>query len=392
VLCLFAAAGCNGDDGGFFSTTTGGKVGSGCNPSKIGEACYKQLRVRCDPGTAKFTQIEVCPNGTTCKERPHPTHTTQREAVCDGTPIETLDGGDRGDVEVDAGAVDSGGDNNDKNDPVCKRWNADRADLVEGKWTGGDLKTCKPGALEASARAKTIKQINLYRFLAGQPPIKQDDNLNKQAQACAELMAANNDISHNPPKSWKCWNKAANVTAQDANLSTAPAVLSVDRYMVDEGAVNAAKMGHRRWLLSNLFGPIGIGSTNDTPDAKEQASCMPVGGKGTATKEWVAWPPSGKIPQAAFWPRKKLGHKSVDDTGWSIQSDTIDFTGATVTVKAGIKELPIKQRSLDPGSHSKFGLAWNPQGWRAEDGQSYEVSITGISKPITYFVQVLDCD
>ena len=390
-LAIGLLGACSDNGGGFFGNTTGQPPGSGCDPNSTEEACYKQVRVKCDPGTNRFVELEVCPNGTTCKERVHKTQKTKREAVCDGTPIEDPDA-DAGGGGNDAGPQDTGPTGGaDKDDPVCKRWIADRADMVEGKWDG-EFDKCTIGDIDDAGRTKALKILNLYRYLAGLPEVKTDKELNEKAQKCAVLMAANDDLSHTPPKTWKCWTEDGFEAAEASNLSTAPGILAVDRFMIDEGQVNFKALGHRRGILGKQLGPVGLGSTNDTPDAKGQASCMWIHGKGDAKYEWMAWPPDGKIPYKAFWPHKSKGHASLDDTGWSIQSDDIDFAKATIQVKAGLTELKVKTRVLDQNLSTKYAMAFAPDGWKTEAGTTYEVNVGGIPKPFTYFVKVLECE
>ena len=91
--------------------------------------------------------------------------------------------------------------------------------------------------------------------------------------------------------------------------------------MIDNG--NATTIGHRRWILSNSLGPIGLGGT-------DRASCMwTLGGSGRAGKTWMAWPAAGDDSAAGDHPSRG---SSVDSTGWTIQSDNINLAGAQVTV------------------------------------------------------------
>jgi len=55
-------------------------------------------------------------------------------------------------------------------------------------------------------------------------------------------------------------------------------------------------------------------------------------------------------------------------------------------------ERKVKVRQLDPGIAVKHAIAFTPQGWKSEAGQTYEVNVEGIDKPFTYFVQMLDCE
>jgi len=87
---------------------------------------------------------------------------------------------------------------------VCARWKADRADIGEGMWSG-DATTCEVGDMDPMARAAALRVLNLYRWLADLPEITSDPTKDKQAQACALLMRANNSLSHMPPPDWMCY-------------------------------------------------------------------------------------------------------------------------------------------------------------------------------------------
>ncbi len=275
-------------------------------------------------------------------------------------------------------ATDTAGDTGGL-DPVCERWNADRANLSEGTWTG-DLATCDPGDLIDGGRERAVALVNLYRFIAGLPEVTDDPVRNQKAQACALMMHANGMLSHDPPMSWTCYSADGAEAAGKSNISTGPAVLSVDLFMVDPGAGNAATLGHRRWILSNSLGPIGIGGTS-------VASCMwVIGGSGDAAKEFVAWPPPGTFPLQAVAPI----WTGIDETGWSIQSDSIDLSGAQVTVTRDGTELPVTVTQLLPGYGSQYAISMIPEGWTTEVG-TYRVEVSGVPTPISYDVTVVDC-
>jgi hypothetical protein len=38
-----------------------------------------------------------------------------------------------------------------------------------------------------------------------------------------------------------------------------------------------------------------------------------------------------------------------------------------------------------------YAIRFNPSGWTTQAGRTYAVSVTGISTPINYSVQVVDC-
>ena len=262
---------------------------------------------------------------------------------------------------------------------VCTRWQADRADLSEGTWSG-NVAACDAGDLSANARTNALRLVNLYRFLAALPAVTNDATLDAGDQACALMMRANNQLSHTPPNTWTCFTQAGADAAGASNISGGQAVSSVDAYMIDNG--NETTLGHRRWVLSNSLGPIGIGGT-------DKASCMhTLGGTGKAGKAWMAWPAPGTIPLQAMIPARG---PSVDTTGWSIQSEKIDLTNAVVKVTVGGVDQPVTVTQLLQNYGAKYALDFIPQGWKTEAGKTYSVVVTGISTAINYDVQIVDC-
>ena len=82
---------------------------------------------------------------------------------------------------------------------------------------------------------------------------------------------------------------------------------------------------------------------------------------------------------------------TIDTTGWTIQSDSINLAGAMVTVTAGGMNMPVSVTQLSGGYGSRYALRFNPMGWTTMAGQTYSVSVAGVSMPISYDVQVVSC-
>ena len=264
---------------------------------------------------------------------------------------------------------------------ICARWTADRANLSEGTWSGATA-TCTAGDMSADARANALRLVNLYRWLAALPPVTTDPTHDAEDQACALMMRANNMISHTPPTTWLCYTAAGADGASNSNVSSGPAVSSVDLYMTDPG--NPTTIGHRRWLLSNSLGPIGIGGT-------DRSSCLwTLTGTGKAGKPWMAWPPAGIVPvQAVFAGGTKGG---ADTTGWSVESDTINLANAQVTITLDGANMPVTVAQLLGGYGSKYAISFIPMGWTTQANKTYSVSITGVTPAISYTVQTISCN
>ncbi len=312
---------------------------------------------------------------------------------------------DSGGPGVDAGTHDSGasdsstppGDAGPVTDPplhteseVCARWNADRADNVDGTWNGTGAPTCDPGDMDAAWRARVLKQVNLYRWVAGLAPVTFDDTRNQKAQACALIQTENFGLSHMPPMSDACWTMDGYEASSKSNIAPSAAAHSIESYMVDWGDSNLLSLGHRRWVLDDTIGPFGIGSTTDT-------SCLWVhDGTAGASYDYLAWPPPGAVPLEAFYisdfgTGRDLGLK---DSAWSIQSETIDFGDDVVaTITDGGVNRPVRTYVLGRGYGTRYGLGIEPMGWDVDPGHTYHVQVTGASLPssIVYDVQVVGC-
>jgi uncharacterized protein YkwD len=294
-------------------------------------------------------------------------------------------GGSAGVAGMPSGGQSNGGSGGDPGDPrspanTCTRWKADTANSSEGSWSGS-VESCTAGDISADGRENALRMVNLVRWLADLPAVTTDDTSNQQAQACALMMTANDELSHDPPMSWKCYSKTGADGAGSSNISSAPGVGSVLSYMVDSG--NDTTHGHRRWILSNGLGPIGLGSAG-----QNGASCMRVfGGQGNANKKWMAWPPPGAFPMQAY--RDKYG-RTLDETGWSIQTD-MDLASAQVTITSGGQAKPVDVNQLEHNYGAKNAIRIVPSSWSALAGSSYSVKVSGIAMPIEYDVQIIDC-
>jgi hypothetical protein len=261
---------------------------------------------------------------------------------------------------------------------ACERWTDDRAAFTEGDWSGS-VSSCDEGTLSDDARASTLANVNLYRWLSGLPEVTADDTKNDIAQACSLMMEANQTIDHFPSQSWDCYTQTGADGAGASNLATTASVVAVDLYMADPG--NETTLGHRRWILSNSLGPIGVGGAAGF-------SCLHViGGSGNAGKTWTAWPPPGDVPLEAF----TVGWASIDSTGWSVQSDSLSLGSATVTVTRDGEDMPVGVEQLEAGYGSNDAIKITPDGWTTEPGV-YSVQVDGVDEEIAYDVNVQDCE
>lgn len=291
----------------------------------------------------------------------------------DGTTT-TGDGTTGDDTTGDSGGGDSGGgDDNTTPEGVCMRWNYDLSTVTPGSWTGS-VAGCDAGDYVGGGKSSSTTLVNLYRWLADLPPVPLNQANSAKAQECALMMHANGTLSHSPPMSWKCYTADGASAAGKSNIATTAGTASVGLYMLDPG--NPMTIGHRRWILSNSLGSVGIGSTSNY-------SCMwVIGGGGQGMNSFTAWPAPGPFPLAA----------KVDSTGWTVQSDSINLGNATVKVTSGGMDKPMKVTTLLGGYGSAHAISMIPQGWQSEAGKIYKVEVTGVQPPITYEVEFVDCN
>jgi hypothetical protein len=104
----------------------------------------------------------------------------------------------------------------------------------------------------------------------------------------------------------------------------------------------------------------------------------------------MAWPAAGVIPLQAI-ASARAGQQTVDATGWTVQSDSINLAGAQVTVTADGASQPVTVTQLDANFGSRYAIRFNPTGWTTQAGKTYAVAVTGITPPISYTVQVVSC-
>jgi len=271
----------------------------------------------------------------------------------------------------------------DRDDPasVCAVWRYERALLEEGSWSG-DVASCSAGD-NPQSRAAALRQINLMRWLARMPAnVVTTSDRDRAAQQCALMMQAQGALSHSPSEAWACHGEHGAEAAAESVLASAPAGAAIDLFLIDDA--NESTLGHRRWLLSNELREAGIGST-------ELYSCVWVTeGDGQLVRDWIAWPPPGDVPADLMTP-SPYSDRGLDDTGWTVQSDTLNLDGAEVRVWDDGVARTVRTWSLAENYGSRSAIAFAPVGWRAEAGHDYAVNVTGPGVDIRYGVRLTDC-
>lgn len=237
-------------------------------------------------------------------------------------------------------------------------------------WTGS-VSGCQKGTSSSASRGATLRALNFVRRLAGLAPVTFTSTLNGHAQAAALIMAANNQLDHNPPSSWRCYSRTGASTAARSNLALSyPDITSgriVQMYMDDAGTTNRA-VGHRRWVLNPFATAMGTGSTGT-------ANALQVIGPSSRTRPnpaYVGWPTAGWFP-ATMEPQGR----------WSLSAGNsrASFRYASVHVYRGTRQLTVHRFAVENG-YAQPTVVWQMPSGFSRTG-SYRVVVRGIRHPHT---------
>lgn len=236
-------------------------------------------------------------------------------------------------AETSPGAAGPAIDTSDRAE-VAEAWRSRMAPNlgVPSGWTGS-VSGCVAGHPSADAQRATLESLNFVRAMAGLDAVAFSGALSSQAQQAALMMTANHALSHDPPRSWKCWSRTGADAAGRSNIGLTSGQMtagrSIELYMDDAGSMNQAA-GHRRWVLNPWATTMGNGLTTN-------ANALYVMGQTSthnANPAWVSWPTAGWFPTQL----QPAGR-------WSLSSGRAraDFRRATVTVTHAGARLPVKR-------------------------------------------------
>jgi hypothetical protein len=161
-------------------------------------------------------------------------------------------------------------------------------------WTGSNQR-CRAGHASARAMRATLESVNFVRAMGGLAPVAFRKRFSAKAQKAALIMSANESLSHDPPRSWRCWTRAGHDAAGHSNLAFSfPHITAggaIKQYMDDGGSNNLA-VGHRRWIMYPPTLKMGNGMTSTT-------NALWVFGPTSRSRpnpNWVSWPTAGFFP------------------------------------------------------------------------------------------------
>lgn len=267
---------------------------------------------------------------------------------------------------------------------VQRAYGALRATLARSATTTADPSRCLAGTTSPASQAQVLQTINFFRGLTGVTAVKLDPALNAQAQQAAMLMSANGQLSHSPPRNWRCWNTTAAKAAGSSDLALgASGPQAIALYMSDPGQNNSAA-GHRRWVLNPYVTEMGSGNTANS-------NALWVFGRTN---------PTASAPAFSSWPTAGYFPAGLEPGGrWSFSTSRSDvsLTSARASLApVGGQPLPVRTLPIAPG-YGLDTLVFQVGGLRQPTGAAlagYQVTITGMTQhgvalpPYSYVVRL----
>lgn len=268
-------------------------------------------------------------------------------------------------------------------------------------WTG-NLATGDAGTLGDAFRQGAVRRINYFRAMSGlNGDVTLDAAANAKCQQAALMMAAQQNISHAPPATWKFYTAEAAEACANSDIRLDwqgdEGALAVDRFVADDESNNSGA-GHRRWLLYPAQTTMAVGAIPGdgwTFPGTNATWVTSVGARPAAVPTTASWPPAGYVPAALVYRR------------WSYSRLNADFSNATVSVTKNGVGLGVTQEALEYQTTAAGGgtmegdntLVWSLPGnaVSATDDEVYQVTLhnvglDGANQTIGYTVTSINPD
>jgi uncharacterized protein YkwD len=261
----------------------------------------------------------------------------------------------------------------------------------------GDATTCTAGNLNDELLDKTLVRIKYFRKICGlsNDGLTMEAALNTKCQEASLIMGANNQLSHNPPTTWKCYTVGGAEAAAKGNIAIGGSdVKNIDLWMKDEGS-NNTKVGHRRWILFSRASVFGFGCTDRASTLwviNADAALAPLP---STTPGFIAYPPKGFVPKQVVYPRWSL---SIPYPSYPFE---VNFTNATVTMtNAAGEDMPLTIEYANDASRIYSGdhtIVWRPNGINLNSNMDVKytvkvknVLVNGVAKSYEYDVNIIN--
>jgi hypothetical protein len=210
---------------------------------------------------------------------------------------------------------------------------------------------CKVNRLDSDDLIKAEKRINYFRSLCRLAPIELDSTMNRFASEAALIISRNKRLSHHVDEQWKCNSTEGMEGCSKSNLRllgpldlTEKGIDIVSGFIKDYGTQNESA-GHRRWLLYSRAKKMGYGLeyNSEAVFVIEDLFEPPYR---DSVPEFIAYPPSGEIPQELFYPKWSFGIPDVFKSDLSGAKISVRNTTANKILR--VKIIDIIHTSNDP--------------------------------------------
>jgi hypothetical protein len=235
----------------------------------------------------------------------------------------------------------------------------------------GNVSTGVAGDTTQTYKDQALLRINVFRRMAGVLPITLDATASAKAQSAALLCAANDQISHSPPTTWKFYSAVAADACAKSLLASVGGSEGIYSLMFDAGGNNAA-VGHRLDLLEPQLTSVGLGNAPSLTAANLGYEAVYKSGLLSTIPRYsvpfIAWP-YGYTPSCVVPGRWSL--YVADD----VLVGSLDLSSAQVEVTKDGQALPVRFWALAGGPAIVFTLDGTDEGW----SQHVPVSTNGES-------------
>lgn len=259
-----------------------------------------------------------------------------------------------------------------------------------------DAEKCFAGELKPTQRQKALEIINNMRSYHGLSQVEYKKEDDKLTSASALIGAVNKELSHQPPRSWKCFSEQAKEGSKTSNLYLSIANNFFEfkqigatgndliAFLIDEGEEN---LGHRRWILDPFLKDISysrvdlIEMLNGAYQLTTASSLKVIDSRTNSAKnmrlDYVAYP-YGNYPSQYFNKNWYLSFSLVLNKEDRTKNYNIIFEKAKISVKDVFgKKLQIRNQGFDNSYYSVPNLLrWKVDG--LTNNMVYKVKIENI--------------
>ena len=267
-----------------------------------------------------------------------------------------------------------------------------------------NVPNCDEGALSQDTKDRALRHINDIRTLHGLKPVIYQLADDVSAQRAALIIVANAKLDHFPTSSFKCYSDEGLKGSKNSNLflsGGSPVGSDVKRYinawLIDQ---NIDSLGHRRWVIDPFIKSIALGVVDGEPyvpfplkpavGAALEIIGDSIQDNTDLTTEFVAYPykdyPTALVDKTWFLSFSVIA----DKTSRFGDNQTVDFSGATVTIKSAQGAVSVDSIAFNNNGAGVANIfQWKAQG--LADGVTYTVDIANVkvnSQPRSYSYDV----